>query len=288
MERVDSAVDGLQLDQDIDKVLDRHKPAPTFLSLPTELRVQCLAYILDSMPPGGFKTPLQPSLVDEDYSVGTRLETLLICHQVYEDIQLAAWNRTNFVCTNLFTSISGRLSGLSPRQIAAVRYITFIADARHFRKLLDWGEHPFGISVLRLNTLSIALHRSSYWHYLNDFTSDITKLLRHLKGVQRLVFVRNDARVKGSFKTWCNRLIGMILKLDHQNRYEKIPSSLETVWWAWTFDDLGQTLCLEAVPARPVMDEGIYMEQVKPLVFELMQSVESEEYNLDPRARIGF
>lgn len=206
---------------------------------------------------------------------------------MYQDGSLLALSRTNFVVSNLFFKIPERLKSLQTKQIEAIRSIAFVADARHFRKLIDWHDSPFGMPGLQLETLTIVLHRSSFWHYLFDFTADIVKLLRNLRGIKRFVFVRNAARVKGSFKTWYNRLVGLIMKVDHQERYMKSVPCLETTWWEWSYDEVAQSFCLEARPARPLIDEETYFQQMLPLMENLRASVENEEWNPDPRAHNG-
>lgn len=147
----------------------------------------------------------------------------------------------------------------------------------------SWDDNAFG---LRLDKLTIVLHQTSH-HYLFDFTADTAKLLRRLQGVRSLVFVRNQAYVKGAFKTWCNRLIGIILKMDHYERYDVQPPNLEQTWWVWEFDEQAETFSLDARPSKEVVDEESYMQQIKPLVEQLMISIESEEWNPDPRVRNG-
>lgn len=189
--------------------------------------------------------------------------------------------------SNLFFKVPDRLASLHAKQVAAIRSIAFVADARHFRSIVDWNGSPFGLPCLQLQTLTIILHRSSFWHYLFDFTAGIVKLLRDLKGTQRLVFVRNAARVKGSFKTWYNRLVGLIMKTDHQERYMKAVPCPETTWWTWSYDEVAQSFCLEAQPAKPLVDEETYFRQMLPLMEDLRISVENEEFNPDPRAHNG-
>lgn len=206
---------------------------------------------------------------------------------MYQDGNLLALSRTNFMVSNLFFNIPERLAILHPKQVEAIRSITFVADARQFRRLIDWNGSPFGMPSLKLETLTIVLHRSSFWHYLFDFTADIVKLLRNLTGVKRFVFVRNAARVKGSFKTWYNRLVGLIMKVDHQERYMRPDHCLETTWWDWSYDQVAQSFSLEAKPPRPLVDEESYFQQMLPLMEDLRVSVESEEFNPDPRAHNG-
>ncbi|KAK4542500.1 hypothetical protein LTR36_006752 [Oleoguttula mirabilis] len=263
------------------------------LALPAEIRIAILEYVFeDNLLNDGFKNRDQPGgiMLDDAYGVNKSMQPLFTCHQMYEDGSLLALNRTAFVINSLFiaNNIPQRLSVLHTKQVSALRSITFVADAKHFRKMVDWGGCPLGVSSLKLDTLTIVLHRSSFWHYLFDFTSDITKLLRNLNGVRRFVFVRNNALVKGSFKTWYNRLVGLIMKIDHHERYNKDPCNPETVWWRWSYDGMAESFCLEALPAKEVVDEETYMRQMQPLLEALRISVEHEEWNPDPRSRNGF
>ncbi|KAF2768370.1 hypothetical protein EJ03DRAFT_122009 [Teratosphaeria nubilosa] len=263
-----------------------------FLALPAEIRIQILEHVFnDNILNDGFKDRNINGgiILDDNYTIRQYFQPLMTCKQIYHDGILLATNRTHFVTNSLFiaNNIPERLSILHPKQIQAIRSFTFVADARHFRRLQDWGNSPFGVSQLRLDTLTIVLHRSSFWHYLFDFTSSLVHLLRGLQNVRRLVFVHNQARVKGSFKTWYNRLVGLILKTDHYNRYMNIPACLENVWWEWSFDDVAQSFCLEAKSARPWVGEQEYMLQIQPLMMALKESIETEEWNPDPRAHNG-
>lgn len=261
------------------------------LSLPAEIRNHILEYVFDhdtqhdGMLGHGDKCGL---FVNDDYTACTRLQPLLVCRQMYQDSSLLALSRTNFVVSNLFFNIPDRLSVLRSKQLEAIRFIAFVADARHFRKLIEWRQHPFGMSSLRLDSLTIVLHRSNHWHYLFDYTADIVQLLRSLRGVKRFVFVRNAALVKGSLKTWYNRLVGLILKTDHHERYNKTPPNPEQIWWKWSYDDVAQSISLEALPPKPMVDEQTYMQQVVPLMEDLRVSIENEEWNPDPRARTMY
>jgi len=264
----------------------------TLLALPAEIRMAILEYVFaDNLLIDGLKNHNKNGglTLDEHYSVNKSTQPLLTCRQLYQDGCLLAFNRTAFVINSLFiaNNIPQRLAILHPKQILAIRSISFVADARHFRKLIDWGECPFGMPSLNLDTLTVVLHRSSFWHYLFDFTSDIVRLLRKLRSVRRLVFVRNGALVKGSFHTWYNRLVGLIMKVDHQERYMSTSCKPESVWWSWSFDNQAQRFCLEALPAKEMVDEETYMKQIQPLMEELMKSVENEEWNPDPRSRNG-
>lgn len=261
------------------------------LSLPAEIRLAILEYVygIDDQTIG-FKGAAGSSKgirIDPDYSNHAKLQPLYVCRQMHQDGSLLAMRRTSFVVNNLYVNIPERLGLLHAKQIEAIRSVTFVADDRHFRELRFWGDSPFGIDNLTLDTLTIVLHRSSHWHYLFDFTESLVSLLRQLRGVRRLVFVKNDAKVKGSFKTWYNRLIGLMLKVDHRQRYMVEPAELEKTWWTWSFDELAQSFCLEACASKLMVDEEAYMQQIQPLMEELRISVENEEWNPDPRVRNG-
>ena len=265
------------------------------LHLPAEIRIAILEYVFnDNRAKDGFTNLNQPGgqpggiIVDEDYGANECLQPLLTCRQIYEDGNLLALTRTNFVISNLFFQIPKRLDRLHPKQIAAVRSIAFVADARHFRKLVDWRKYPFNMPNLYLDTLSIVLHRSSFWHYLFDFTDGLAMLLRSLHGLRRFVIVKNNALVKGSFKTWYNRLIDLMIKIDHHERYGKVPPNPEQVWWKWSYDEIAQSACFEACPTKPVVDEETYWQLMEPLVEELRVGKENEEWNPDPRSRTMY
>ncbi|CAK3999686.1 Hypothetical predicted protein [Lecanosticta acicola] len=272
-------------------------PPSHLLSLPTELRIQILEHVFsENLHHNGFhlrphssssssNPRLSGSHLDETYTASKRLQPLLVCKTFHREGTLPALQRTHFLVTNLFLQIPQRLNArLHPRQIQALRNLAFVADDRHFRSLMEWRGRPFGM-VLELECLTLVLHRTNAWHYLFDFTGDVVRLLRSLRGVRKFVIVRNAALVKGSLKAWYNRLVGLMLKTDHQQRYEVCPPRLEETWWGWEFDEEGQRIVLQAREARGWVEEEEYMRQVLPLMEALRASVESEEWNPDPRAR---
>lgn len=261
----------------------------SLLTLPSELRTFILEHVFeDNLSKIGLKKRTESSsvTVEHIYSAATLLAPLLTCRQLYLDGHIPAFKRTHFLVTNLYIDIPERLSRLSSKQLNALRSITLVADSRHFRNMRAWDDHAFSNAALALDSLTIALHQTTH-HYLFDFTADIAKLLRRLQGVQRIVFVRNGAYVKGAFKTWCNRLIGIIMKIDHHERYDAKPPNLEQTWWVWKFDHEAEMFCLDARPSKEMVDEETYMQQIKPLIDQLMISIESEEWNPDPRTRNG-
>lgn len=266
--------------------------ARSFLNLPAEIRIAIFELVFKNDPASdGFTNHFGPGgiSIDYDYSAADKLQTLLVCKQFYRDASAIAIARTPFVMTNMFWEVANKLTTiLHPKQISSIRSIAFVADARQFHQLPNWGNRPFGLPDLRLHSLTVVLHRSARWHYMFDFTADIVRLLRRLANVQQLVFVRNGALVKGNFRTWYNRLVGLIMKEDHRLRYDCAPAQLERTWWQWGYDDVAQSFCLAAQPARPMIDEQAYLETMKPLIHDLTLSMQNEEWNPDPRSRNGF
>ncbi|KAK6428396.1 hypothetical protein LTR95_015462 [Oleoguttula sp. CCFEE 5521] len=257
------------------------------LLLPTELLTQIFEYVFEGSETGPVThMPNGIAVLNASYTASSKLWPMLACRQFYYDYQYLALAYTSFSITSPFANIDARLLSLAPNLQSAIRSLTFVADDRHFRKLIAWGNCPFDMPNLNLDTLTIVLLSSSRWHFLFDHTKDLIQLLRRLHNLKRLVFVRNNASVKGSFKTWCNRLIGLILKIDHEQRYLVDPPCLEQVWWSWEYDAKAQTFTLEAGEARELVGEDEYMREVLGLMETLRVSVESEEWNPDPRTTL--
>ncbi|KAI9654535.1 MAG: hypothetical protein M1821_006625 [Bathelium mastoideum] len=264
--------------------------ASNFLNLPAEIRISVLEYVFEAKLSGdGFVNCNRTNnvILDDNYTASSNMAPLLTCRQFYHDASYVALARTPFVIKDTFTVISRQLAALHPKQVESIRSITFVAGRRQFQEMHSWGTRPFGVPSLRLETLSVVFPRSSYWHYPSDHNHELVKLLRNLQGVRKIIFVRNGAFIKGHFRTWYNRLVGSIMKEDHHRRYNCMPSDLEKVWWGWSYDDPGDRFYLEAKPAKPIMGEQAYMEMMKPLVLELTERMENEEWDPDPRARNG-
>jgi len=262
----------------------------TIFDLPNEILNEIFGYVFathDSSAGFSICKVSGGQLLDENYSAQRALAGLLASKQLHTVANLFAFSRTRFVVTNRFFDIPQRLSVLSTRQLDAIRSIAFVADQGQFRKIRSWDGFPFGLSALRLENLTIVLHRSSFWHYLFDFTTDIARLLRNLRGVQNLIFVRNGARVKGSFKTWYNRLVGLMMKIDHAERYLGKEPCLGVSWWRWALSESAQSFSLRQLEPHALVAEETYMKQMAPLLEDLRRSIESEEVNLDPRSWNG-
>jgi hypothetical protein len=288
------------------------KSSPHFLHLPAEIRNLIFHYVFspdntNNQEKQQQQQPLRPCrttsalLLNESYTAQSTLSILLVSKQFHLDSHLLALSRTPFLITTPFSSIPERLTSLPSRSLSSLRSITFVADARQFREMRKWGAHPFGISSVRLESLTLVLHRSSCWHYLFDFTADLVSLLRRLRGVERFAFVRNHARVKGGFRTWYHRFVGLLLKVDHQQRFLLPPASPthsssseeaggagggggeqgvscpEESWWEWRFADVEQMVELKWLPPKAIVEEETYMRMILPLMEALRISVEQGE-----------
>ncbi|GAB7342379.1 hypothetical protein MBLNU457_g0595t1 [Dothideomycetes sp. NU457] len=237
------------------------------------------------------RTNSSPIEINHDYKASTHLEPLLTCKQFNHDANLLALSRTLFVMSNPFTSqnIGSRLQErLKPDQIASLRHFAFVADSRHFWQLRHWKNCAFGQPLLNLTELSIILHRSSYWHYLFDFNNAICQLLRNLQGVQRLTFIQNKSRVKGTLFTWYNRLVRLMLKTDHLERFEREEACPEKSWWTWNHCAVQQTVSFTVAQAKSQTLTLIdYQLLMAPVHEALRLNIESEEYDPDPMSRVS-
>ncbi|KAL1301894.1 hypothetical protein AAFC00_006073 [Neodothiora populina] len=276
---------GIELD-------DKYEHTTGFLDLPPEVRTSIYELIFDPEESRrlAYHHPGQPDSLHEEYYASDHLKPLLTCRHIYSDAHLLAFSRTTFVVRNPFTSkdISKRLqSRLSQSQIQSVRSVSFVAEADHFRSMRNWKGHAFGNTELFLDHLDIVLHKSSYWHYMFDFNTIMVELLRNLKSVKRITYIKNGGRVKPHFHTWFNRLGAAILKFDELYRF--VNGQPEERWWAWEFDGRAQTASLIARPAKPAdLSHAEYEEYMRPIREDLTRSIEAEAYDPDPMSRNGY
>jgi hypothetical protein len=258
----------------------------SLLSLPAEIRNIILHFVFtdNSINRGLRRCHITSALIlDETYTSKTTLDILVTNKQIYDENHLTALSRAHFQLTNPYSDIPTRLSHLPTTHLSFLRSLTLVADARQFRALRKWGSHPFGLPALHLDSLTLVLHRSSCWHYLFDFTADLVQLLRTLHGVQRLAIVRNHARVKGGFRTWYHRLVGLLLKMDHQQRYLLPLPCCEETWWEWRWWEAEQSIEMRALPPKAWVTEEVYMGHILPLLEALRVGVESEAVIGDAR-----
>jgi hypothetical protein len=276
--------------------MDSIEPRVTFASLPTEIRLEILSYVFNQEDRTGFRMyssallPPTGLYIDDTYSSAARLQVLLTCRQFGNDFTTLAFRNTHFIVRDTFRPVRSQLDILTSYHISALRNLSFVVVGQtQFRDMMHWSKYPFDLNGLRLDTLAVIFHRSGHLHYPHDFTHSLVALLRRLQNVQKLKFIRNGANIKGFFKTWFNRLVGLILKEDHHQRYD-FPGAphLPACWWDWSFDDAEQSFELVAREPMGVVEETAYMEIVKPWIEKLMSDMEQEEVDPDPRARNGW
>ncbi|KAF2864729.1 hypothetical protein BDV95DRAFT_600288 [Massariosphaeria phaeospora] len=265
----------------------------SLLTLPAELRLQILSHVLQQPRNAGLlrttPTPKPSLLLDSSYTASRNLSLLLTCHQFQHDFTQLAFSHTTFVVTDMYSPLATLLRPLQLCQLSSLRRIAFVAGTRQFEEMVHWCRFPFNTEALRLEELSVVLHRSAYWIYLSDFTTEMVGLLRRLENVKVLRFIRNMAHVKGDFRTWYNRMIGLVLKEDHYQRYDALGApNVESTWWEWSYVEEDVAFELVAQDAKPVIPEDQYMEFVKPKVERLVKDMELEEEDSDPRSRNGW
>jgi hypothetical protein len=253
---------------------------PPLLALPAELRNQCIGYALAQQLDAGFtrSATYHGLVLDQQYSASAQLSVLLTCRQFYLDFYQLAYRNTTFVLRDDCDSINGLLGRLRREQIECIGKIAFVTSPARIHELVHWSTYPFNLEGLRLRELSVVLYRSEDWHFPSQYTRDLVALLRRLRNVQKLRFVRNFAHVSGSFRTWYNRLIGLVLKEDHYQRYDAPGApNVEATWWNWSYDYADNTFELVAQPPKPILPEAEYIEFVAPMVRRLMSDMEVEE-----------
>ena len=250
------------------------------LALPAELRLQCLDLAFTQQPQAGFthSTNHHGLVLDPNYSSPRHLSILLTCRQFRHDFTQLAFRSTTFVLGDSRVPFAKLLEPLQSHQIASLRKIAFVTSPDRIHELVSWTNFPFDMDTIHLHELSIVLYRSEDWHYPSQYTRDLVALLRRLQHVQVLRFVRNSAPVSGSFRTWYNRLIGLMLKEDHFQRYDAPGApNVESTWWEWSYDYADNTFELGARPPKPVLPEAEYIEFVAPMVRRLMVDMETDE-----------
>jgi len=103
-----------------------------------------------------------------------------------------------------------------------------------------------------------------------------------------LTFIQNRSRVKGTLFTWYNRLVRLMLKTDHSERFLKDEACPEKSWWTWDHSAAHQTVSFTAAPAKKqVLTPVEYQELMMPVHEALIANIESEEYDPDPMSRVS-
>ncbi|KAF2677838.1 hypothetical protein K458DRAFT_318450 [Lentithecium fluviatile CBS 122367] len=257
---------------------------PPLLSLPTELCLQILELVLLQHPNAGFirsekspTTQYHGLVIDDNYSSSSQLNILLTCRQFKHDFAALAFRSTTFLLKTPLP-FNMLLRRLQNHQIASLRKLAFITSSERICALVHWVDYPFDAENIRLEELTIVFDSAEHWHFPSQYTRELVALLRRLQNVQVLRFVRNSAQFNGSFRTWYNRLVGLILKEDHHQRYDAPDApNTEVTWWKWRYDYMDNSFELVAQPPKPILPEAEYIDFVAPMVRGLMNDMEVEE-----------
>jgi hypothetical protein len=212
-----------------------NNPHPTLQTIPAELRLQILSYLLPSsseipnhaLEPAGLGLDdlrLSPSYQASETAV---LNYLLVCRQFAIEFTAQAYRSANFVIRSTYAppSLPDRLSVLSQIQISSLRHISIVVSGTLFFQeevLNGWRSHVFNNPDLRLDTLSFILAR--HWQPISvrDFMPALVSWLVGLDrqtAPKKIRFVYNDATDLGTFIGWYVELLHRLLGEDHRLRF---------------------------------------------------------------------
>lgn len=267
---------------------------PGLLSLPTELLLHILGYVVDHGPDAGLIYSAPPDsvsrgsnqvfsglILDPRYSSSACLHILLVCRQLRDASTNLAFQRTVFVVASGDSASLRILQPLQHYPMNNLKNVILVFKSCDSGSVTSW-RWPFNNETLSLDTLTIAFTplspadpRTLSGNFAMRNTSEMVELLRRLEHVRRLRFVQNAAVYTSSFRTWYNQLIGHLLKEDHYQRYDAPGAPhLENTWWDWQFNPSERSIEFVALPAKTIVPEPDYLEMVAPLIAKLMQDME--------------
>lgn len=248
----------------------------SILRLPQELRDLVWQFAFDADAPiEGQALTHRGCLILNRYSIMNNIR--LVCRDFYKDITLLSHAG---LAAPTFLHMMARLENLSSREIKALRSVFILADVGDLKHLID-HHHLFGRSDLRLDTLTIVLRPTvvtSSYSQLKLLSRPLAEFLRRLENLKRLMFVQDNAGVKGSLHGWYNHLRLKILEVDYRERYRRSTPSLEHKWWRWRYCQANQVFVLEAQEAKPFVDQREY----RRWLLSLYQRMKASE-GIEPR-----
>lgn len=253
-----------------------------FFTLPTELRLQIAAHVVEQPSNAGLiyegkeqvnETGIVDSLTDRKipgfhldahYSAASNWSLLRVCRQFWVDFSKLAYSQTRIV---LFPS---QLHMLHSKPDDFVRNIRKLALSCDLLTLSSWEEYILNEPRLQLEELCIAMVDQVLPY---DKYPLLVRLLRHLQNVKSIRFVLDPSGTVAD-QVNCDSLIGSILKEDHHERYDANNApQLESTWWTWEHkDDQGSRL-FTSQPPKPLMDEQAYLEIVRPLIDDAISNL---------------
>lgn len=242
--------------------------ARTFLSLPTEVRLQIAEYALEQPDDAGECHAATSVQLPCTYCASDNLAILLVCRQFHQDFAGIALQKTAF-----------RLS----RNMNTIWRLP-VAKLRHLRKLVipcDWTSdslwhfYPFDDEDLRLDLLSIVWCKTAWAPRMEE-------LFRHVQNIKRIRIVLDcNQNIRRGLLI---HLMGAIYKNDHYWRYDAPDGPhLGAVWFepCWRpeeppHDSLARSHDFIAQTPRLHMAEEDYIAMMKPKIDDLMNWVAYE------------
>ena len=230
-------------------------PQTTFLSLPTELRLQIATYALEQPAYVGLIPSWSSGRVDATYSSADSLSVLLVCRQFHHEFANLAFQMTRFILNSHTMQAMHRLS---------------VAKQKNLRKLVIpgaclsgelWHSYPFNNDDLRLDELCIIT---------SDGYNTVPNLLRRLQHVKKLRIL--PCREGGHYYDTYSRLLGAIYKEDHYQRYDAPGApNIGSTWFEACLNVEDMSFDFVARKPEPVLAEEDYMVMMKPKIDTLME-----------------
>jgi hypothetical protein len=245
----------------------------TFFSLPTELRLQIVDYVLEQKPNAGFiLQKLSKLSLDSGYiSVAKRrLSIRLVCRQFNHDFTQLVFQSTTFtiLCNPghpndtppHFPSKIARLVRRQPDEVLKDVRKLIIDCAGQASPIMLWQQFPLNRACVQLDELSLLMQGPFE-------VTGMADIMRQLKNVKMIRFIKHR-------QLECYKLMAAILQRDHYYRYDAPDApNLGITWWEWSYSDEEGSFRCVVQATMPVMEEQEYMVFVKPKVDGVMERI---------------
>lgn len=242
-------------------------PKATFLSLPTELRLQIAAYALEQTENVGI-LERRGNRLDTNYSAASNLSVLLVCRQFHIDFTNLAYQLTRFILVGptmraqmeRSLPLGPTMQGIYEHSNAKLRNLRRLVIQSIWEPLARWDSYPFDKDSLHLDELGIVTDDQVY--------KPVLGLLRRLKNVKTLRIFP----MSGNYRILYGRLVGSMQKDDHYQRYDAPDApNIGNTWWEPSFNAKDISFDLVAREPEPLIAEEDYMTIMKPKVDDLME-----------------